>query len=512
MKKSLYIITLTTLFLTACSDEFLNRVPESSVTSGNFYKTEDQFEQALVGAYAAVRGAKGSISDWTMGEMRSDNTHLEFNNTNRGGQYIEREDTDFFIDRSVSGTVATKYNNCYVGIARANNILEYVEAAGLKPEVVNRLAGQAKFLRALFYFDLVRYFGGVPLYLKAVQGAADAYVQRSSVDEVYAVIIDDLKDAISKLAAPTFPQNGRATQGAAKMLLADVYLVQKNFAGAETELKSILQMGYSLLPDYASVFSLANKNSRESIFEIQYQQGNQGQNSDFLYPFLPLSSDVKIITGIASQNRQGGGWNVPTFEMIGTYEPGDTRLEASIAIAEGTGVIGDMVIEAIKSPVGYKTPAGKRPYPFIKKYLHPHSLEQNTDDNFPIYRYSDALLSLAEALNEQNKAAEALPFLNLVRVRAGLAPATATAQVALRDIILHERRVEFAFENKRWLDLVRTGKAIEVMTKNGEYIKQAHLGESYIPATSYNVTPDKLIFPIPNREILIGGLAQNPGY
>ncbi|NIJ54466.1 RagB/SusD family nutrient uptake outer membrane protein [Dyadobacter arcticus] len=512
MKKSIYILALTTLFLTACSEEFLNRVPESSVTSGNFYKTEAQFEQALVGAYAATRNAKSSISDWSMGEMRSDNTHIEFNNTNRGGQYIEREDADFFLDKNVSGLVASKYNSLYVGIARANNILDYIVAAGLSPDAVNRFTGQAKFLRALFYFDLVRYFGGVPLYLKAVQGAGDAYVPRSSVAEVYNVIIEDLKDAISKLPVPAFPQNGRATQGAARMLLADVYLVQKNFAAAETELKSVTQMGYALLPDYAAAFSLANKNSKESIFEIQYQQGNQLQASDFVYPFLPLSSDVKIITGIASQNRQGGGWNVPTFEMIGTYEPGDKRLEASIAIAEGTGVIGDMVIDAIKSPVGYKMAAGKRAYPYIKKYLHPHALEQNTDDNFPIYRYSDALLSLAEALNEQNKTADALVYLNPVRTRAGLAAVTSSTQAALRDIILHERRVELAFENKRWLDLVRTGKAIDVMTKNGEYIKQAHKGESYIPATSYNVTPDKLIYPIPNREILIGALDQNPGY
>jgi tetratricopeptide (TPR) repeat protein len=512
MKRATYIFSLTLLILTSCSEDFLERVPESSVTSGNFYKTEMQFDQALIGAYAAVRNAKGSIASWTMGEMRSDNTHLEFNNTNRGGQYIERENTDFFTDLSTSATIADKYNTAYTGIARANNILDYIKSAGFDQSVNDRFVGQAKFLRALFYFDLVRYFGGVPLYLNAVQGASDAYVKRSSAEEVYKAILDDLEDAITKLPLVSFPQSGRATQGAAKMLLADVYLTQKNFAAAESQLKSVIQMGYSLLPHYADVFTLGNKNSKESIFEIQYQQGNQGQNSDFLYPFLPLSSDVKIITGIASKNQQGGGWNVPTFEMIGSYEQGDLRLEASIAIAEGTGVVGDMFIEAVKSPVGYKVPAGKRAYPFIKKYLHPHSLEQNTDNNFPIYRYSDVLLSLAEALNEQNKSEEALIYLNPVRLRAGLTALSTTDQATLREKILHERRVEFAFENKRWLDLVRTEKAIEVMTKNGEYIRQAHAGQSYIPANAYELTANKLIFPIPNREILIGNLEQNPGY
>jgi tetratricopeptide (TPR) repeat protein len=487
-------------------------VPESSVTSANFYKTEAQFNQALNGAYAAVREVKGSVAAWTMGEMRSDNTHLEFNVTNRGPQYIEREYADFFMDESTSGTIASKYNSNYIGIARVNNLLEYISTAGLNDQFVESITGQAKFLRALFYFDLVRYFGGVPLYVKAVKGAGDAYLPRSSVEEVYKVITDDLQEAIQKLPETSFPQNGRATKGAGRMLLADVYLTLKNYTLAEAELKSITQMGYSLLPEYASAFNLSNKNSIESIFEVQYQQGNQGQQSNFLYHFLPLSADVSMMTGIASQNRQGGGWNTPTFEMIDSYEPGDKRLDASIGIAEGTGVVGNMFIEELKSPVGYVKPAGKRVYPFIKKYLNPHSLEQNTDDNFPIYRYSDALLSLAEVLNEQGKSAEALTYLNPVRTRAGLAAATETDQALLRDIIAHERRVEFAFENKRWLDLVRTGKAIEVMTKNGQYIKNFHAGESYLPDISYNVTPNRLLFPIPNREILIGNLEQNPGY
>lgn len=512
MKKFLYIVTVSSLLLTACSEDFLELVPESSITSGNFYQTEAQFNQALNGAYAAVRGAKGSISAWTMGEMRSDNTHLEFNVTNRGPGYMEREYADFFLDDNSSGLVANKYNTCYVGIARANDILEYVPTVGLSQEAVDKFTGHAKFLRALFYFDLVRYFGGVPLYLKPVKGASDAYMPRSSVEEVYKVIVEDAQEAIQKLPETSFPQDGRATKGAARMLLADVYLTQKNYPLAEAELRSITQMGYALLPDYASAFSLSNKNSIESIFEIQYQQGNQGQQSDFVYPFLPLASDVSMITGIASQNRQGGGWNVPTFELINSYEPGDQRLEASIAIAEGTGVVGDMSIEAVKSPVGYTPPPGKRAYPFIIKYLHPHSLERNTDDNFPIYRYSEALLSLAEVLNEQGKSAEALTYLNPVRIRAGLAASTETDQALLRDIILHELRVELAFENKRWLDLVRTGKAIEVMNQNGEYLKTVHAGESYLPGNSYIVTPERLLFPIPDREVQIGNLEQNPGY
>lgn len=119
---------------------------------------------------------------------------------------------------------------------------------------------------------------------------------------------------------------------------------------------------------------------------------------------------------------------------------------------------------------------------------------------------------MAEALNELGRSADALTYLNRVRIRAGLAASTETDQALLRDIIAHERRVEFAFENKRWLDLVRTGKAIEIMNRNGEYLKTIHAGESYLPDQSYNVTAERLSYPIPDREVKIGNLEQNPGY
>lgn len=510
MKKLATILAI--LIMSSCSEDFLNLVPESSITSGNFYKTEDHFNQALVGAYASLRGAKGSIAAWTMGEMRSDNTHLEFNITNRGPGYIEREYTDFFMDDVNSGLVANKYNSDYIGIARTNEILDQIGDAALSQEKIDQIYGEASFLRALLYFDLVRYFGGVPLYLTAVKGAGDAYLPRASVNDVYQAIIQDLENAINRLDPVSFPQNGRANQGAARMVLADVYLTIKDFPKAESELLKVMQMGYSLLDNYGDVFELSNKNSTESIFEIQYQQGNQGQNSDFLYPFIPLSADVSLITGISSQNLQGGGWNTPTFEMIAAYEDGDERLPASIGIVEGTGQIGNMFIDEVKSPVNYVPTPGKRTYPYIKKYQNPHALERNTDDNFPVYRFSEALLSMAEALNEQGKSGDALPYLNQVRSRAGLEPVTETNQQMLREIIERETRVELAFENKRWLDLLRTDRAIEVMNANGLYLKEFYAGESYLPAMSYNVTTERFLFPIPLREIRIGDLEQNPGY
>jgi hypothetical protein len=160
--------------------------------------------------------------------------------------------------------------------------------------------------------------------------------------------------------------------------------------------------------------------------------------------------------------------------------------------------------------VNYQPPAGKVYHLFIRKYLHAHTRESNTDDNWPLYRYADVLLLLAESLNEENKSAEALPYLNQVRARAGLPAATTTAQAALRDVIMHERRVELAFENHRWNDLVRTGQAIPVMTAHGNKLKPQH---SYLAANSYTVTPQRLVYPIPYSELQLNKqLVQNDGY
>lgn len=496
------------MLLASCSKDFLQRTPESSITDGSFFKEEAHFSQALVGAYASLRGVKGSRAAYVMGEMRSDNTFYEYNSTDRGVQYINMELADGFLDDASSNVTPEMYNTAYAAISRSNSIISSSANVELKPEFLDPVVGQAKFIRALCYFDLVRYYGAVPLYMSKVTGEADAYLQRSSVADVYTAIEDDLKDAIAKLAVPVFPQVGRANKGAAKMLLADVYITQKKFDLAYPELNDLMTMGYDLLDDYGDVFELANKNSVESIFEVQYQQGNQGQQSAFVYAFLPITDDASMLTG-ATGRVSAGGWNVPTQEMINTYETDDARLSASISIIEGTGPVGQMVIDAVKSPVGYVTPPGKRSYKFINKFLNPHSLLNNTDDNFPVYRFSEALLAMAETLNELDRSAEALPFLNRVRDRAGLDDITTTNKAALKDIILHERRVELAFENKRWHDLVRTGKAIEVMTANGEYLKTLYPN---LATNSYNLNQDKLLFAIPLREIQIGSLEQNKGY
>lgn len=506
MKRHL-LIYLAALSLTSCSGDFLNLGPQHYLSESTFFQTEDHFTQAINGAYSSLRGTTSYYSA-LMGEMRSDNTHyLRYEADRAQRQYEEVAD---FTNDELNIVTDDMYYNCFSGISRVNSILDRIEGKTFDTNFTNQIIGQAKFLRGYYYFMLVRYFGGVPLYLHEVKGSGDAFVGRSSTEDVYKVIIDDVKEAIEKLPVARFPQDGSATQGAARMLYADVLMTQssKDFAGAEVQLKEILKMGYTLLPNYSDVFEPSRKNSQESLFEVQYQQGDQGQQSDWLYYFIPRTSEAEIVTGVPNSNTiADAGWNMPTQEMVDSYEKGDLRLDPSIAVIAGHN---DEYGRFVYDKVFHVGDAGIKDYPvyyyFINKYRHAHAKYRNTDDNWPIYRYSNVLLSLAECLVAQNKHAEAVTYVNQVRQRAGL-PAVTTVDA---DVLANERRHELAFENHRWFDLVRTGKAIEVMTQHGKRMKALY---PYLADRTYQITSDNLLFPIPYRELQINSLLiQNPGY
>lgn len=516
MKRILFIISALSFTVLSCKKDFLDLVPEDQNSAATFFKTEAQFRQAVAAAYTPLRDLL--VNDYFTSEMRSDNTFYQPYPSNRGTAYVQRENIGDFTDNPTNAYTNAVYFHCYAGIAKTNIVIGRLAGADIPAAAKADIDGQAKFLRAWNYFKLVRLFGGVPLYLKEVTMAEEAFLNRSSVDEVYNQIIADAKDAIEELAAPSaFPQSGLATKGSATILLAEVYITQKKYPEAETLLNTLQGMGYDLLPNYADVFSPANKNSKESLFEVQYKEGTAvgSQPSNFIYQFLPRTKDTKLVTGVVTDNSTTGGWNTPTPDMIDAYEADDKRKDASIGIAEGSYNASDLfVISANKSVINYTPAAGKIGVPYTKKYLHTHAAANNTNDNWPIYRYADALLLLAEALNEQQgKSALALAPLNRVRVRAfgdQLHNITTVDQTELRKIIDHERRVELAFENHRWHDLVRTGQAIQVMTAHGIALKQQF---SYLSPDSYNVTNSRLLFPIPQSERELNpDLTQNDGY
>jgi hypothetical protein len=401
---------------------------------------------------------------WVLKEMHSDNTYYA-RNTLYGAVDATENVADFAVPTAggvtANDNVLVQYRLDYQIIARANQILSLIDGVDFAAASKANLKGQALFLRAFSYYDLVRLFGKVPLHLVPVVGREDAALPLSSTEELYAQIEKDAKEASTLLLNKAKQEAGRVTSGTAKLLLADLYMTQKKWALAEPLLKDIITNdGYSLMPDYANAYSTttANKNNAESVFEIQYMEGSAGYNGNQIYRFIPSpisAAEIAPITGTTNaQPTSQESNNIPTPDLIAAYETGDKRKDASIGYVTLSGSL-----------------AENKVYPYIKKYAKTHSLHNNTGQNWPVYRYAEVLLFTAEALNEQGKPAEAATYLNQIRTRAGLAATKATSQADMREAIFKERRIELAFENKRWFDLTRTGRVKEIIGAYGAKVK-----------------------------------------
>lgn len=500
--KRILIISIVILFVTsACKKDFLNKKPISSIGLSEFYRTQSDFDQAIIGLYAPLRTLYGvgaaNYGAWGMNEMRSDNTCFIYNYANRG--YSDREQPDLFLDDANNGFVSNKYNQDFIMIGRANQILVSIDKSELTENGKANVKGQALFMRAFAYFDLVQHFGDVPLVLIPPASYEETQVGRTNKSDIYQQIIKDATEAAELLPTPDKQTRGYVGNGAAFTLLGNVYLVLSRWADAEKALRSV--SGYTLLADYAAVFSPANKNNAESIFEVQYwDDPAAGMASDFAYNFLPVLPDPGVIPGFPSgSSNTYAGWNTPTPDLIAAFDVNDKRREVSI---------------------GFYTGGQYTNIPYARKFVHGAKIAPNTNDNWPVYRYAEVLLLLAEALNEQGRTGESLTYLNMVHAgtRTGLPPLDITDQSSLRQGIRHERQVELAFENKRWTDLTRWGIAVDVMNAQGKRIKanpQTYYypsGVSPVPA-AYNVTTERLMFPIPQREIQINPkMIQNKGY
>lgn len=467
---------LLAICLTGCQKDFLTVVPETALSSATFFKTESDFQQAVNGAYVQLRPLYNERA-WVLEEMHSDNSYYA-RNTLYGAVDATENVADFAIPSAngvtANDNVLNAYRYNYVTIARANQILATIDNPGItftSDANKSNLKGQAQFLRALAYFDLVRLFGKVPLHLTPVTSREDAAMALATTDQIYAQIEKDATDASKNLLNKAKQDPGRATSGAAKTLLANLYLTQKKWAQVETLMKDVVTNdGYTLMPDYNDAFSYTstNKNNAESVFEVQYMEGSAGYNGNQIYRFLPspiTATEIAPITGTSNpQPTSQESNNIPTPDIIAAFETGDKRKDVNI---------------------GYVTLSGSlranKVYPYIKKYARIHSLFNNTGQNWPVYRYAEVLLFLAESLNEQGKTTEAATYLNQVRARAGLAATTAASQADMREAIFKERRVELAFENKRWFDLTRTGRVKEIITAYGNRVK-SNPAAYYFPA------------------------------
>ncbi|WP_162996259.1 RagB/SusD family nutrient uptake outer membrane protein [Mucilaginibacter celer] len=488
MKIYIYVfLTVITIGFAGCKKDYLSLQPTDSQTKENFYKTKAQFQQAINGAYAPLQGIyNGSM--WAMAEMRSDNTSYEYDPYDRSA--TNKEEIDEFRELNNNDIVESFFNNSYADIQRCNVILARLPTGTVDAASADTIGGQAYFLRAFNYFNIVRMFGDAPLVITETQSVGDAFktATKTSVANIYTQIIADAQAAITKLPLRFTAQTdkGRVTKGTAETMLAEVYMTQKKFDLAIPLLRSIISSGvYSLNNDYADNFDIKKENGPESIFEIQYIEGPNGLGSDFVDTFIPWDYYDTDITGYEIANGAPNGWNIPTQDLVNAYEDGDARRDASLT-------------DFTSDEYGIDLP-------FIKKYQSIGAVQGITGNNFPVYRYADVYLMLAECLNEQGfGSSDAFKYLNLVRHRAGLDPKSignsnpdlnVSTQEQFRTAIAHERQVELAFENHRWFDLLRTGKATEVMKAHAAS-ERAYKNDSWqINSAAYaNI---RLLYPYP---------------
>jgi len=479
MKKYIIFLFSITLIFSSC-DDFLTVVPETQLSSATFFQTEADFVQAVNGAYAPLRGYYNTQA-WMLGELHSDNLYYG-RNILFGATENHQNIADFAMPISGGTTpnvhVLNGWRALYLIISRSNQILALIDDVEFDQASKDNVKGQALFLRAFSYFHLVRYFGQIPLHITPVAVREESALPLSEESEIFAQIESDLTQAVPLLPLKSQQLPGRVTQGSARTLLGDVYVYLKRWAEAEQALGPVISSGeYMLMPSYEMAFSesVNNKNNAESVFEIQYKEGPEGLQGTFMYQFMPrpitIDELAPIMGTINPQELGGEGPAVPTPDLISAYEEGDLREDVSIGYITLSGSFRDDKV-----------------YPYIKKYQSDHVQHNNHGMNWPVYRYAEVLLLMAEAQNEQGKSGEAVGLLNQVRDRAGLENSSASGQADVREAIFQERRVELAFENKRWFDIMRTDRIQEIIVPYGQRIISNPI-DYYYPPVEGSIPP-----------------------
>ena len=482
--------------LTGCSD-FLTKLPEDTIESSAFYKTEDDANSAINGAYQPLQWPKlYNMRMWTTDIMAGNSVV----GAGGGTDGIETQDEANFVTSTDNQGVLDLWRGPWPGILRCNIVLQKVPDMTISPALKNRIVGEAYFLRAHYYFILVQFFGDVPLILQPSISGDNLRPTRTPKADVYKQIESDLAAAISLL--PDKKQYsgtdvGRASIGSAVGMLAKVELTLDNYQRVVNLCDSVKNLGYQLNAKYADNFNPATENSNESLFEVQYY----GKTNYDFWSNENQASWLSAYTGPRGSNMvsAGWGWNQPTKEFVMSYETGDLRKDATV-LYQGCPKFYGMDYQSSYSSTGYN----------LRKFLVPESTYLTWDNsplNFPVLRYADVLLMKAEALNELGQTAQAQlaaandnATLNKVRARAGLPDVGGLNKDDLREKILHERRMELAFEGQRWFDLIRV--------KGGQYaIDFLHsIGKS-------NMSSKYLLFPIPQKDRDANpNLSQNTGY
>lgn len=490
MKKIIITFLLSAGLLVSCTE--LEVTPDSFVTEDNYFNTQDDAVASVTAVYASLSLDPGEQSLfgrnlYFLTDMASDYAAAGVSATNPQVRALSSLTHDATSDR-----VQVAWRQIYAGINRANVAIDNIPKVTGSEVIKTRLINEAKFIRGLLYFQAVRLWGGVPIVLHEATSInlGDLKTNRATVDEVYAQIIKDLTDAESLPATYSAADAGRATSGAAKAILAKVYITRKDWPNTILKAREVINggYGYALFEDFQDIFTKTKKNGKEHIFSVQFepnQAGNGSSGSTF---------QATSFTGFTATEPADIISDVALFYDI--YAAGDKRRDVSYAkqlLNPTTGTLYTF------------------PKPIFKKYLDLTNLAtpSNVAINFPVIRYADILLSLAEAINEQSgPTAEAYELINQVRRRAfGKAITTpdvtvdlvALNQATFRAAIQEERKKEFVQEGQRWFDLVRWGTLVTEVKKVTAKNSVSERNNLYpIPQSERNINPD--------------GLPQNPGY
>ena len=477
--RNIYVAcVLVFLSFTGCKKDFIERTPQSTVSVDILYKTDKDFQDAVIGCYTPLQ-AQYQVY-WVFGDLRADDSRHEVLAN------LSRVAVDVFTVNNDEILLRDTWRNYYQVISRANELLMKIEPIDVV--VVRnkeRHKAEAKFLRALAYFDLVRIFGDVPMITTPLTVEESYKTGRQKVDQIYEEVI--IKDLIAAEAALPASYSGidvgRASKGAAKALLGKVYLTRKDFVKAEQKLKEVTTMGYALLDNYKDLFDYSkNEHHKEYIFDIEYEEGI-GEGTSITNAFLPQFTPIADIYGVKGTL---GDNNAPPPHLFNLFEPGDVR--RNITVVQGGAF--DRNGNFVKLP-----PQSQQS--FTLKYMTPVPSGGDSKANWKVIRYADVLLMYAEALNENSKTAEARTYLNMIRTRAKVGTYSNLSQAETREKIYLERRLELSSEGQRWFDLVRTGRALQVMQPYG---MKPYMILFPIPLTQLQIINDRSIFP------------QNPGY
>ncbi len=505
-----YKIFLLAILLSslACKKDFLEVDLQAKATA----LTDPNYTQNLVtGVYHSLMlgesfGGVGDVHSFAYISA----TNIRSDDADKGSTTSDQASTAGQLDEfNISPTntfVASLWAGYYTGISRANQAIQALEQENsLSKSDKNKLIAEMRFIRGYYYFNLVRFYGGVPKVLKVPQSVAEAnnsaeFQTRASTDEIYSVIIADMQYAVDNLTEKNGSAAGHVNKGAAQAMLAKVYMYQKNWQKVLELTNSVINSGqYSLLNDYSKIWRAEGNNSMESIFEVNTGVFN---NSDYGINLYAMCQGPRT-GGLGGWKDLGWGFCTPTENLADSYENGDVRKNATIIFIDNSGQRKGTVLYD-----GFRIPSADSVQNLRYNYKAYHSENNITEPflgnrdqkqkNLHLLRYAEVLLMNAEAANELGQEGRALEQLNKIRSRAKLPESKALGKSQLQKAIWHERRLELAMEHDRFFDLVRTGRVAEVMTAAG---KKFQSGKHEL-------------LPIPSLQIELSGgkLTQNPNY